>query len=56
MPTKHINSETWELVEKAYMKAIIVNRSPIKPVDFLNLLILQGIEDLETRKANIDKL
>jgi hypothetical protein len=54
MPTKHINCETWEKVEKAYMRAIMVNKSPIKQVDFLNLLILQGIKDLEDRKSKVE--
>lgn len=46
MPTKHIDDETWRLVEKKAVKATIATNKSIKETEMLKWLILKGLEQI----------
>ncbi|EPL6456948.1 hypothetical protein N0G65_004155 [Providencia rettgeri] len=46
MPTKHINDNTWRLVEKETVKAVIELKVPVKDTEVLDWLIRKGIESI----------
>lgn len=43
MPTKHINDNTWRLVEKETVKAVIELKVPVKDTEVLDWLIRKGL-------------
>ncbi|HGN0302650.1 MAG: hypothetical protein ACLTQE_14460 [Proteus mirabilis] len=46
MPTKHINDNTWRLVEKETVKAVIELKVPVKDTEVLEWLIRKGLESM----------
>ncbi|MGH8645752.1 MAG: hypothetical protein ACREX4_15340 [Gammaproteobacteria bacterium] len=46
MPTKHIDDETWRLIEKKAVKATIATNKSIKETEMLRWLILKGLEEI----------
>ena len=47
MPTKHVDDETWNMVEKKTMKAIFKLKKPIKETEMLKWLILKGLSEIK---------
>ena len=62
MPTKHINDNTWRLVEKETVKAVIELKEPVKDTEVLDWLIRKGIETIDEddyrkfSKGNTEKI
>lgn len=62
MPTKHINDNTWRLVEKETVKAVIELKEPVKDTEVLDWLIRKGIEAIDEddyrkfSKGNTEKI
>lgn len=46
MPTKHINDNTWRLVEKETVKPVIELKVPVKDTEVLDWLIRKGLETM----------
>ena len=49
MPTKHINDQTWSLVEKETVEAVKALNRPITSQEVLNKLILLGLSVVEEK-------
>lgn len=54
MPTKHIDDQTWRLVEKRTVEAVVATRVSIKETEMLTMLIKKGLENLN--EDDIEKI
>lgn len=49
MPTKHIDPETWEKIEKITVNEVIKTKKSVKDTEMLKRLILLGIKAFEEK-------
>ncbi len=47
MPTKHIEENTWRLIEQITVKAVIATQKPIKEGKILEFIIKRGLKNIE---------
>lgn len=47
MPVKHIDDETWRLIEKLNVKAVIATQKPIKEGQLIKFLLRRGLKDIK---------
>ena len=48
MPSKHVDDETWRLVEKETFKAITETQTVFKQTEVLKILIKIGLQNAKT--------
>ena len=46
MPVKHIDAETWKLIEKINVKTVLAQQRPIKEGEIIKFLLKRGMKNI----------
>jgi len=46
MPVKHIDNETWLLIEKINVKTVIAQQRPIKEGEIIKFILKRGLKNI----------
>ena len=46
MPVKHIDADTWKLIEKINVKTVLAQQRPIKEGEIIKFILRRGLKDI----------